>query len=113
MKYRFWILLGAFALAFIGSQVMKHHIDSQTPNVVNEVINSHESNEQLETLLGGYKGYKAEYNTNDFKKDTLSFKVTFTGGRRDIVLLGVAKKTSSFKWQLMQVDTVFLDPAGD
>ncbi len=106
-KKLFITLACALAVAFTFSKVASYYIESTTPNVVNDIINSRESNPKLELILGGYVGFESKYNENDFQKDTLAFKVTFFGKEKNISINALAKKQADFQWRLVRADTTY------
>jgi hypothetical protein len=60
------VLVLVFALAaIVFSKLAHYYVESTTPNVVNNMINSRESNQKLELILGGYLGFESTYNENN------------------------------------------------
>jgi hypothetical protein len=104
----FIILVFFIATAFVFSKILSYYTESTTPNVVLDVENSRQSNPKLESILGGYTGFETAYNENDFKKDTLPFKVKFFGKEASISLNALAEKQGEFKWRLIKIDTTYL-----
>jgi hypothetical protein len=102
------ILVSFIATAFLFSKILFYYVESTTPNVVLDIENSRESNPKLELILGGYAGFETTYNENDFKKDTLPFKVKFFGKGASISLNALAKRQGEFKWRLIRIDTTYL-----
>jgi hypothetical protein len=96
------------ATAFLFSRILSYYIESTTPSVILDLENSRESNPKLGLILGGYTGFETTYNENDFKKDTLPFKVKFFGKGTSISLNALAKRQGEFKWRLIRVDTIYL-----
>jgi len=102
------IIFSFIATAFLFSKTLSYYTESTTPNVVLDVENSRESNPKLELILGGYTDFETTYNENDFKKDTLPFKVKFFGKKASISLNALAKKQGEFRWHLIKIDTTYL-----
>jgi hypothetical protein len=102
------ILVLVFALAaFVFSKLAQYYVESTTPNVVNDIVNSRESNQKLELILGGYLGFESTYNEHNLQKDTLAFKVRFFGKKKNILINALAKKQAESKWQLIRTDTTY------
>ena len=104
---KLFIILAWALVAFILSKVLTYYVEGTTPNVINDMINSRESNPNLELILGGYVGFESKYNENDFQKDTLSFKLTFFGRKKNISINALAKKQAEFRWRLIRADTTY------
>ncbi|WP_156108996.1 hypothetical protein [Hymenobacter sp. APR13] len=81
-------------------------ITSSTPSIIDETIEASKADRKLNSLIGTYRGFQAEFDENDTERDTINFTILHKGSRKNILIKYKAKSTYKGKWKLINSDTI-------
>lgn len=77
-----------------------------TPSIIDETIEASIANKKLNSVIGTYRGYQAEFKGNNIEKDTIDFTILHKGSKKNIQISYRAKSTGKNIWNLITADTI-------